>query len=220
MSRRAQKGHSLGRSPTKSMMGGTRAARKGCSQQTNSMAGEIGAEMAAPDMAGEISSVAARHCSLPLQCKCTSSGDHLKQVGLATAAHCRLEQQTQVVDCISGEPHGIALKIIVIIIHVEGQSAHLPHLPLMSQPSVTSSHPAHPTAKMMTLLTSREFGIPCIPQSITRASHIPRILRHYIPCIPEPSTGIPHVPRVLHHIRPIYHSRKTWGASYTTETTS
>lgn len=39
------------------------------------MAGEHGAQMTALDMTGEVSSVAARHCSLPLQCKCASSGE-------------------------------------------------------------------------------------------------------------------------------------------------
>ena len=58
-------------------------------------AGEHKAQMAALDMAGEVSSVAARHCSLPLQCKCASSGDHLKQVGLATAAHCNRSSRPQ-----------------------------------------------------------------------------------------------------------------------------
>ena len=139
MSRRAQKCHSLGRCPTKSMTGGTTRCPERVQPSKCFMAGEHGAQMAALDvnMAGEVSSVAARHCSLPLQCKCASSGeDHLETGWSGDWQHIAIGAAgPSGLYCTSREPHGIALKILVITVHLKGQSAHLL---LMSQLSVTS----------------------------------------------------------------------------------
>ena len=183
-----------------------------------SMAGETWAEMAALDMAAEISSVAARHCSLPLQCKCTSSGDHLKQVNLAPAAHCIARR--------SSRP-------MWSLLHQWRASWHCFKDNRDCYPRGRPFHNSFPpspnvaadcdfiTACASDSQDDDSLDIPRVwypmhPTEHNRCIPHPTILRHYVSCIPEPSTGIPHVPRVVHHIRPIYHSRKAWGAFYIT----